>query len=310
VFRRAIITDEVSQEPEEAIRLAQRFGLDGIEVRSVWNRGPHELSRADVSRLRAMAGDAGLAVAAVATPCFKCSLDDPGQTRSHFEMLRRCLEVCGELGTTIARIFTFWRPEEHAAGPDWATHGTWAGLAARIADHLTRAVEIAGSFGCRLGVENEPSVFGSNGRRVADVLARAGHPALGALWDPGNDVYDPEGEQPYPEGYLALSPYLLHVHIKDARRNPATGSVQAVPLGDGEVPYSSIFARLVEDGYAGFVSLETHYRIAGPLSAEAARLPGGAAFSAGGLEASELCLRRWEAMLAALERAAVRERRT
>lgn len=299
MFQRAIITDEVSQQPREAIELSRRFGLDGIEIRSAWEKRPHEFSQADVDALRTMSKDAGLAVCAVATPCFKCAVDDPAAVRTHFEMLRRCLDVCIGLGTSIARVFSFWAQGDRAGGSAPSAESARAAMPPVIADHLARAADVAQTFGCRLGVENEPSVLGSNGRRVAELLARVRHPALGAVWDPGNDLYDPSGEQPYPEGYLHLHPYLLHVHIKDAKRDLATGSAQTVPLGDGEVPYSHIFTTLIEDGYAGFVSLETHYRIARPLSAEAALMPSGSAFSAGGLEASTLCLQRWQALLTA-----------
>lgn len=112
MFRRAIVTDEVSQDPEVAIRLALRFHLDGLEIRSLWNKGPHELTPIEIVTLRTMIRDAGLAVCAVATPCFKCSLDDPAEVRGHLDILRRCQELCAELETPIARIFTFWRPED------------------------------------------------------------------------------------------------------------------------------------------------------------------------------------------------------
>lgn len=291
MFRRALITDEVSQQPRDAIELGLRFGLNGLEIRSAWEKGPHEFSQAEVHSLRTLSSDAGLPVCAVATPCFKCALDDSVAVPIHFEMLRRCLDVCTGVGARIARVFTFWGQGEPRAG--------FAATASVIVDHLVRAAEVAQNFGCRLGVENEPSVYGSTSRRVADLLARARHPALGAVWDPGNDLYDPSGEEPFPEGYLHVRPYLLHVHIKDAKRDRATGVVEAVPLGDGEVPYARIFSTLIEDGYAGFVSLETHYRIAQPLSDTAARMPGGSAFSKGGLEASTLCLQRWQTLLAA-----------
>jgi sugar phosphate isomerase/epimerase len=300
MFRRAIITDEVSQEPAEAVRLALRFGLEGVEIRSAWEKGPHELTRAEIRTLRSLVQDGGLSVCAVATPCFKCALDDPAQAQAHLEVLRRCLDLCGELGTTIVRVFTFWSAHDPEGKRQPAGRSGWPEVAPLIAGRLSEAADVAFSFGRRVGVENEPSVFGSNSRKVAELLARAGHPALGAVWDPGNDVYDPECERPYPEGYEAVSPHLVHIHIKDAVRDPASGSARAVPLGEGEVPYPSIFGRLIEDGYTGFVSLETHYRVAGPLSEEDARLPGGTAFSAGGIEASTLCLQRWEAMLSAL----------
>ncbi|MGQ0572016.1 MAG: sugar phosphate isomerase/epimerase family protein [Armatimonadota bacterium] len=292
MFRRALITDEVSQDPAVAIRLAMRFKLDGIEVRSVWQKGPHELTRDEVRTLRAMIRDAGLVVCVVATPCFKCSLDDPGEVRSHDEILKRCQDLCAELEAPIARIFTFWRREGGAAEA-----GIWSDRARVIAEHLTKAADIAESSGLRLGIENEPSVYGSNCARVADLLQRAGRPTLGVIWDPGNDVYDPDGERPFPDGYTPVAPHVIHVHIKDARRDPVTKTVSAAALGDGEVPYPAIFARLMADGYRGFLSLETHYRISGPLNESVTRLPRGAAFSAGGEEATELCLRRWDEML-------------
>lgn len=307
MFRRAVITDEVSQEPAEAVRLALRFGLEGVEIRSAWEKGPHEFTRAEARALRFLVQDAGLSVCAVASPCFKCVLDDPAQVRSHFELLRRSLDLCGDLGARIVRIFTFWDNGGPADGSPSGGRLGWPQVARVIVDRLAEAADVALSFGCRLGVENEPSVFGSNGRKVAQLLAIAGHPALGAAWDPGNDIYDPEGAQPYPDGYENISPHLLHVHVKDAARDPTSGSVRAVPLGDGDVPYPHIFGRLIKDGYTGFVSLETHYRTARPLSEEAARLPGGAGFSAGGMEASTLCLQRWEEMLSALSAAHAQE---
>ncbi len=290
VFRRAVVTDEVSQEPGVAIRLALKFHLDGLEIRSLWNKGPHELTPAEVRTLRTMIGDAGLAVCAVATPCFKCSLDNLDEVRAHLDILRRCQHLCAELEAPIGRIFTFWRHED----------GIWDERAAAIADRLVEAAEIAQAGGLRLGVENEPSVWGSNAARVADLLRRAAHPALGAIWDPCNDVYDPEGERPFPDGYVAVRSRIVHVHLKDARKDPQSGAIAATALGDGDIPFPAIFSRLTEDGYSGFVSLETHYRIGGPLSDEVMRLPRGAAFSAGGEEASKLCLQRWAGILAAM----------
>lgn len=300
MFRRAIITDEVSQDPSEAIRLGRRFGLDGIELRSAWEKRPHELSRDEIRTLRRMAADADLPVCGVATPVFKCALGDGATIGEHVEMLKRCLDLCRELGAPIARIFTFWKPNAPGAPADAGLERPWSEALAQIADRVAEAAGIAADSGLRLGIENEPSVYGSTCARVAEVIRRVDHPALGVVWDPGNALYDREKEPPYPSGYDAVRPHIVHVHVKDARRDPKGGPTEAIGLGDGEVPYADIFRRLVQDGFKGFVSLETHYRVTGPLSAAAARLPGGGAFSAGGLEASTLCLERWNAILESL----------
>ncbi|MGH7893640.1 MAG: sugar phosphate isomerase/epimerase family protein [Candidatus Binatia bacterium] len=304
-MRRAIVTDEVAQDPAEAIRLARRFGLAALEIRSVWEKRPHELTGSDIRALRGMARDADLAVCAVATPVFKCALDDRRQGREHLEILKRCLDVCRELEAPLARVFTFWRPGAPGA-PDTAVRPpAWRDVAPTIADRLGEAADIARDFGCRLAIENEPSVYGSACAHVAELIVRLNHPAIGALWDPGNALYDPAAEPPYPDGYGALRPYIVHVHVKDTRRDLITKAAEAVALGDGEIPYPAIFRRLRDDRYAGFASLETHYRIGPALSDEAARMPSGSIFSAGGLEASIICLERWDAMMAAIDVPAV-----
>ena len=235
-FQRAIVTDEVAQDPAEAIRLARRFGLRALEIRSVWEKRPHELTAADVRALRGMVRDAGLVVCAVATPVFKCALDDARQRREHLEILRRCLDVCRELDAPLARVFTFWRPRAPGA-PDLPGRAlAWRDVAPAIADRLGAAADIARDSGCTLAIENEPSVYGSACAHVAELIARLNHPALGALWDPGNAVYDSAAERPYPDGYEVLRPFIVHVHIKDVRRDPSTNTAQAVALGDGGFP--------------------------------------------------------------------------
>ena len=37
-FRLGVITDEISQELSEALDVAEEFALDGVEIRSVWDR--------------------------------------------------------------------------------------------------------------------------------------------------------------------------------------------------------------------------------------------------------------------------------
>jgi len=42
-FKLSVITDEVSQDLETVAKFANRFKLDGIEIRTVWNRKPQDL---------------------------------------------------------------------------------------------------------------------------------------------------------------------------------------------------------------------------------------------------------------------------
>jgi sugar phosphate isomerase/epimerase len=89
---------------------------------------------------------------------------------------------------------------------------------------------------------------------------------------------------PYPDGYDKLKPYIRHVHLKDIKRMP--GAFAPAMLGEGDVDFRGIFAALRRDGYDGYVSLETHYRVTAALDEHTLVFPQGQAFSQGGYEAS------------------------
>jgi len=52
------------------------------------------------------------------------------------------------------------------------------------------------------------------------------------------------------------------------------------------VDYPGLIKALHRDGYTGWMSLETHYRVGAAISEELMTRPGGAAFSEGGLGAT------------------------
>ena len=64
---------------------------------------------------------------------------------------------------------------------------------------------------------------------------------------------------PYPDGYRAVLPYLLHVHVKDAAVvDDATGLTRWAPIGSGAVDYAgqidacaARYAAMVATGAAG-----------------------------------------------------------
>ena len=91
------------------------------------------------------------------------------------------------------------------------------------------------------------------------LLSAIQDPFLGLNWDPGNAYA--AGERPYPDGYRLLPKNrILHMHVKDARRDPATGKSDWAPIGKGEIDYVGQFKALMRDGYSNAVSLETHWR--------------------------------------------------
>jgi sugar phosphate isomerase/epimerase len=284
-FKTAFITDEASQDLDVAISLAEEFDLDGIELRNVWGKGPHDWSAEDIARIRASADAAGLEICAVSPPFFKCDLDDAAAVEEHLGILRRSCAAARALGVSIVRGFAFWRQGPLEENFD------------RIVPHLIEAARIVEQEGITLALENEFSTSNNNVRRTLQIIDAVGSPAVALLFDPGNDIHEPEGEIPWPDAYEMAKDRMVHVHLKDPKRNPETGEVVTMAIGDGDTRIPELLASLRKDGYAGYVSLETHYR-RDPLPSEVARLPAGEAFSAGGYVATRECLEKWFRIMA------------
>ncbi len=280
----AVITDEVSQDFQRAVHWALERGLKGLELRSVWGKGPHLLNDREVAKIKDLVDGSGLAICSIASPFLKCDFER-SQYEEHVRILKRCIVLAKELGAPLIRGFTFWRKEP---GPSWN----------EIVARLREPAAMVGQAGLILGIENEPSTMATNGRKVRLVLDELNSPWARAVWDPGNDVFDPDREIPYPDGYEAVRKVIGHIHIKDGVWKAEEGRFEAVPVGEGEVDYLGQFRALKDDGYDGWVSLETHYRPKKVLDESLTQMPVGDAFSHLGEEGSEVCLSNLKRIMA------------
>lgn len=272
-MRCAVISDEVSQDLTRAVALAVRNGLEGIEVRSVWNTAPPDLSDGQLREVRKIVLDSGLEIAGYAPPLFKCTL--PGTRtalRACRDAARRALEQAALLDAPIVRMFSFYR----AGDPDALRAGE---IAAEVLEH----VDLAG--GPALVLEtgtrtNTPAVT-----YALQFLHAVDHPRIGLLWDPGNSAFSGFGADVFPGDYERARPFLRHVHVKNPK-----ATCCYVPLDEGDLHWRSILRRLAADGYRDYVSLETHWRPGRTLTAQQRDEPWGEAFSDGGEQASGRCM--------------------
>jgi L-ribulose-5-phosphate 3-epimerase len=283
MFKIAVITDEVSQNPAVAAAMVREFGGEGLEIRSVWEKGPHELGATDISRLQQIVEAHGLRICGIASPVFKCHLGVAAEEREHLEMLTRCIALAHALDTDLIRIFTFW---QQPGPPPWDL----------IAEKFHEPLRLAAQEGIILGIENERSTMATNARRVADFLALMNHPRLRAIWDPGNEQGNSEGGEAFPRGYETIKPWIVHVQLKDVK-HLTDGTRASVRLGMGDVDYLGQLKALERDGYQGYLSLETHWRIQHEIPRDVVRQPKGSVFSAGGEEATRQCLESLREML-------------
>jgi L-ribulose-5-phosphate 3-epimerase len=284
VFKLAVIGDEISQDLQLVCQVAREYGLHAVEIRTVWGKNAHELSDAEVAEVGRITGEHGLAICAIAAPFYKCQLTDD-EPRRHRDILLRCLEVARAWGLDIVRGFGFWETGR--------TEQVWAEIVA----HYFEPARLAADAGITLAVENEAATSLRTARLLARFLNEVNSPSVRALWDPANEVYAVgDGETPFPDAFRRLEPWMVHMHIKDARLDEG-GKPVCVRIGDGSIDWRGQLRALLDSGYAGYVSLETHWRPSRDLDDDLLNRPGGSAFSEQGELASRVCLERWRLLL-------------
>jgi sugar phosphate isomerase/epimerase len=270
MIRAAVITDEITQEFERALDVMLEYGVRDAELRGLWGTNVMELSSEQVQRAKQALDERGMRVCGIASPLYKCKLaetEEAAQGRLHLgvertrdeqlAVLERAIERARYFGTDLIRIFSFWRQGEMTDA-----------VFAEIIEGLRPGVKLAESAGVVLGLENEHACFIGTGAEAARAVEAVASPALKAIWDPGNAYF--AGEQPFPAGYEAVKPYVVHVHIKDAVRSP-DGSPQWTVVGEGEIDYRAHAAAQVADGFEGIWSLETHYKAPSGSTEESSR---------------------------------------
>lgn len=255
--RLGILTDEVSQNLTVALDWIKNNGLKHVEMRMVDGKNIIDLSNAEVKTILNEVEKRGLYVSCVASPIFKCALDqsrvvstgdtfgqDEETVGQHFDKLDRMIEICKLLKTNRIRIFSFWREEE----PEKYRND--------IVNYLNRASKIAAEEEVILLLENEGTCNGGFASEVGAIVDEVNSANLNVLWDPGNEAY--EGRSAFPEGYKEVKGLIGHVHLKDAKID-ANGNGFCVPIGEGDVLFKEKINALEKDGYEGLYTIETHY---------------------------------------------------
>lgn len=271
-MRLGVITDEVSQDFAVALDFAKDYGLDCVELRSAYEKGPFDYTEEDILAIKALSDRYGIPVTAISSPMFKCEYSEEN-IKIHTEKFKKLLGFARLLGAKKIRCFDFLKNESVTREMIKAAY--------------SEAYAAAEAAGVTILIESEPTTNSACCADIAELVRCVDRPYFKALYDPGNNIYATD-EIPYPDGYLAIKDMLGHVHIKDARR--VNGETVATAVGEGAVDYKGIFGKLKEIGYDGDIMLETHYRIAGEIDEKTLKNPKGSAISDGGYAPSCLCM--------------------
>jgi sugar phosphate isomerase/epimerase len=253
-MRLCIITDEISQDLVHALDVCEDEEISTIELRAVHEANIVSHNNDSLEEIKTMIDDRGFRVGAIASPFLKCHLrgDGDSQGATHFavpalreeqwDTLERSFEVARLFEAPLVRSFSFWRVPDPQDVRD------------EVASVIAEAAKRTGAAGLTLGIENEHTCNLATGAETRWVLDRVPTPALGVIWDPGNEAV--MNSEPFPGGYEQVSDRVVHVHLKDADE-----SGDWTEMGTGCIDYAGHLRTLARDGYEGLLSLETHYEL-------------------------------------------------
>jgi L-ribulose-5-phosphate 3-epimerase len=254
--RLSVITDEISQDLDHALEVCEDLGVRAVELRAVDGTNVVSHDQSSLQRIKTTLENGDFDVCAISSPFLKCHLygDGAPQGATHFaspasreeqwDILERSLRVARLLGAPVVRAFSFWRVSDPAS------------VREEVVRALVEATERAQEAGLKLALENEHTCNVGTGAEAGCILGRISSPSFGLVWDPGNEAM--MGSEPFPGGYSRVRGRVTHVHLKDV-----DGEGNWTKVGTGIIDYHGQLQALVEDGYAGVLSLETHYEAPG-----------------------------------------------
>ena len=227
----------------QIVEAAQRFRYDGVELRAIGGSldllSRPEFSPAEIANTRRYFEDHSVSICCIDTSCTFHS-PDRRERLAQVDLALAHADLAAQLGATLIRVF----PDKIQAG---ATREQTRDLIAeslrQIAERLPPGLDVAlethGDF--------------ARTEAVAEIATLADHPRVKLIWDVANSV---AAEDSVERGARIVEPYLVHIHLRDAR--PVAGSEHWLPVlaGRGRVPFADVMAATEMLKFDGYVSFE------------------------------------------------------
>lgn len=230
-------------ELERIAQAARAYGYAAIELRAVGGdldllKRP-EFQPGTVETTRHWLTDQALSICCVDTSCTFDSRDED-ERRAQVEVAVRHAALAGALGVPLIRIF----PDRVPTGA--TRNETRDNIAACL-----RAVAERAPSGVRVALETHGDF--ARGLAAAEIIRLADRPNVALIWDVANSVAAGDSIEAAAQ---EVSPYLAHVHLRDAR--PVKGQKAWLPVlaGRGAVSLSAAVNALRRLEYDGYVSFE------------------------------------------------------
>jgi|WetSurMetagenome_2_1015567.scaffolds.fasta_scaffold127449_2 3-dehydroshikimate dehydratase len=241
--------DEISPDIDEQIRVCKKLGIGFFELRGAAGKNVLDFDVPLRTAIKTKLRDNGLGVASIGSPIGKVKISDPWE--AHFDRFKVAVELAEFFGAPFIRIFSYYPAPGRPIAQDRD----------EVMRRMSAKAEYAKGHPVTLVHENEAEIFGEHGPACLDLVKTVNSPKLRCVFDPANFI---QAGDDVLKNWEMLKPYVVHFHIKDCER--ATKKV--VPAGQGDGHILELLQDAKKSGYAGFLSLEPHLRVAGRSGGE------------------------------------------
>ena len=242
--------DEIDADPKVQMDTLEAHGVRHIELRAAWNTNVMKLTGAQCRDLKRMFDDRGFAVACIASPIGKVTVDS--DLDKHFDEFKHACDLAEFFGCGRVRMFSYYPPE----GGNILDH---RGV---VIERLQQMCDYVADRPVTMVLENESKLYGEKPPQIEDLFETLVCDKLVMAFDPANFVH--VGALPVFETcWERLKTYVGYFHIKDM---VAGAEGPCVPAGEGDGDIERVLSGAKAMGYDGVLALEPHLAAAGQFS--------------------------------------------
>jgi len=255
----SVVTDEISQDFEHALDVAQEYGISTVDVRTLWKKNIALLSNEELKRMQDALNQRNMHLNVITSPFGKCVLPSSRFSTNkkeslwrnpefNLELFDRIVEISDFFNTPNIRIFSFLEKRKSKVDSKWEEMVNLIKPYAKKAEDRNKS----------LLLENDYMLMVADIEHTKRFFEDLNSKALKLILDPGN--YYMEGDSTTADRYTYFYEKNLvkHIHVKDPKYMiPGITGIFTV-VGEGKIDYKSLFKQAIDYGYEGYFCLEKY----------------------------------------------------
>jgi len=250
------ISDEAGNLLDTQVKATQELGWHNIEMRNVEVPGFPKANLHDLPDAAFAIVVRRLAEADLKVNCFASTIMNWAKTvTTPFDVtlaeVRRAIPRMQRLGTKFVRIMSLKPADDADAIPPV------------VFERVREVTKMFRDAGLTAVHENCMNYGGMSWQHALQLLDNV--PGLKWVFDTANPVFNPDRRKPKPwprqdpwEFWTKVRPHVAHIHVKDARWNPAKNDADYTWPGEGDGAVRQILQDALATGYDGGISIEPH----------------------------------------------------